>query len=169
MLTISVNLSAKDFYSIDVYRLLTELVDKYGVDSRKLRLEITETALLDEPEKTDEVVSRLQEKDFLVEIDDFGKGHSSLSLLKDIRADVLKIDMSLLREIEKKQRSRIILESVISMANSLGMEVTTEGVETEQQLRSLTAMGCEHFQGFYFSQPIPVEEFEMRYAPGKRV
>lgn len=168
-LTISVNLSAKDFYSIDVYRVLTELVDKYGVDSRKLRLEITETALLDEPEKTDEVVSRLQEKGFLVEIDDFGKGHSSLSLLKDIRADVLKIDMSLLREIEKKQRSRIILESVISMANSLGMEVTTEGVETEQQLRSLTAMGCEHFQGFYFSQPIPVEEFEMRYAPGKRV
>lgn len=161
--SISVNMSAKDFYSIDVYEVLTGLVDRYGVDSRRLRIEITETALLVEPEKSDLVVSRLRERGFLVEIDDFGKGFSSLSLLKNIQADVLKVDMSFLREIRDRERSRIILRSVISMAEALGMEVITEGVETEQQLRALTDMGCSHFQGFYFSRPIPAEEFEEKY------
>lgn len=164
-LTISVNVSAKDFYSIDVARELTELVDRYGVDSRMLRLEITETALLGNPEKCDSIVSGLREKGFLVEIDDFGKDNSSLSLLKDIKADVLKIDMSFLREIRDKERSRIILRSLIGMADSLGMEVITEGVETKQQLHALTEMGCRHFQGYYFSRPIPVDEFEAKF-PG---
>jgi len=95
-----------------------------------------------------------------VEIDDFGKGFSSLSLLKDIQADVLKIDMSLLREIESKPRSRIILESVINMAKALGMDVITEGVEKETQVKMLSDMGCHHFQGYYYSRPIPVDEFE---------
>ena len=162
-LFISVNMSAKDIYSIDVYEVLTGLVEKYGVDSRMLRLEITETALLVEPEKSDAVVSKLRAKGFLVEIDDFGKGYSSLSLLKNIQADVLKIDMSFLREIRDGERSRAILQSVIGMADSLGMDVITEGVETEQQLHALSEMGCSHFQGYYFSRPVPVEEFEARY------
>jgi EAL domain-containing protein (putative c-di-GMP-specific phosphodiesterase class I) len=163
-LFISVNMSAKDIYSIDVYEVLTGLVEKYGVDSRMLRLEITETALLVEPEKSDAVVSKLRAKGFLVEIDDFGKGYSSLSLLKNIQADVLKIDMSFLREIRDGERSRAILQSVIGMADSLGMDVITEGVETEEQLRALSEMGCSHFQGYYFSRPVPVEEFEARYV-----
>ena len=163
-LTISVNMSAKDFYSMDVYKALTELIEKYDVESRKLRIEITETALLEEPEKSDRIVAMLKGKGFCVEIDDFGKGYSSLGLLKDIQADVLKIDMSLLSEIESKQRSRIILESVINMAGSLGMEVITEGVETLSQMNSLATMGCRNFQGFYFSQPVTVEEFDRVYA-----
>jgi EAL domain-containing protein (putative c-di-GMP-specific phosphodiesterase class I) len=114
-LFISVNISAKDFYSIDVYEALTGLVDKYDVDSSLLRLEITETALLMEPEKSHDVISKLRSRGFLVEIDDFGKGHSSLGLLKDIHADVLKIDMSFLQEIQHKERSRTILGSIISM------------------------------------------------------
>jgi diguanylate cyclase (GGDEF)-like protein len=162
-LSVSVNMSAKDFYSIDVYEVLTGLVNRYGVDSRLLRLEITETALLVEPEKSDAVVSRLRRRGFLVEIDDFGKGFSSLSLLKNIQADVLKIDMSFLREIRDRERSRIILRSVISLAEALGMDVISEGVETEQQLRALSDMGCTHFQGYLFSPPIPVEEFEEKY------
>ena len=166
-LTISVNMSAKDFYSVDVYDILTKLTDKYDVDSRKLRLEITETALLVEPEKSDEVVSKLRKKGFLVEIDDFGKGYSSLSLLKNIQADVIKIDMGFLREIRDRERSRVILQSVINLAGLLGMEVITEGVETEQQLRALSEMGCNHFQGYYFSRPVPVGEFEMKFAPAR--
>ena len=162
-LSISVNMSAKDFYSIDVYEVLTGLVDRYGVDSRMLRLEITETALLVDPEKSDAVVSKLRNRGFLVEIDDFGKGFSSLSLLKNIRADVLKIDMGFLREIRDDERSRIILRSVICLAEALGMDVITEGVETEQQLKALSEMGCSHFQGYYFSKPIPAEEFERKY------
>ena len=162
-LSISVNMSAKDFYSLDVYSALTELTARYGVDNRMLRLEITETALLEDPDTGNAVVSRLRNAGFLVEIDDFGKGYSSLSLLKDIQADVLKIDMSLLREIESKPRSRVILESVINMARALGMDVINEGVETPAQIRMLTDMGCHHFQGYYFSRPITVQEFEERY------
>ena len=164
-LTISVNMSAKDFYSVDVYTVLTGLIEKYGVESKRLRLEITETALLDNPENSNSIVSRLRERGFLVEIDDFGKGYSSLSMLKDIHADVLKIDMSLLREIESKRRSRLILESVINMADSLGMDVITEGVETETQVMTLSGMGCHYFQGYYFSRPVTVEAFEQLFQP----
>ena len=167
-LSISVNMSAKDFYSIDVYETLTSLIEKYDVDNRLLRLEITETALLVEPDTSDSVVSRLRKRGFLVEIDDFGKGYSSLSLLKNIQADVLKIDMGFLQEIKDKKRSRIILESVINMAGSLGMDVITEGVETEQQLKALSSMGCGYFQGFYFSQPLPVDTFEEKYVGGTK-
>ena len=166
-LAISVNMSAKDFYSIDVYEVLTGLVEQYGVECRLLRLEITETALLAEPEKSLKVVSRLRERGFFVEIDDFGSGYSSLSLLKNIKADMLKIDMGFLHEISDRERSRIILRSVINLAGDLGMEVLTEGVETEQQLQCLSDMGCGSFQGYYFSRPIPVEAFEAKYAAGK--
>ena len=165
-LTISVNMSAKDFFSIDVYDVLTKLTEKYKVDNSMLRLEITETALLVEPDKSDAIVTRLRKDGFIVEIDDFGRGYSSLSLLKSIQADVLKIDRSFLCEMRDKKRSRIILETVINMATSLGMEVISEGVETEEQLHSLSAMGCSHFQGYYFSRPVPVDEFEAKYVIG---
>ena len=162
-LTISVNVSAKDFYSIDIYRILTGLTEKYGVSNDRLRLEITESALVKEPERRHPVLSRLQEAGFLIEIDDFGKGQSSLSLLKDIRADILKLDMGFLRETENRKRGQIILRTVITMANELGMQVIAEGIETEKQLRSLSSMGCDHFQGYYFSRPIPVADFENKY------
>ncbi|MBR4089405.1 MAG: EAL domain-containing protein [Mogibacterium sp.] len=160
VLTISVNMSAKDFFSIDVYKVLTELVEKYQVDAGKLRLEITETALLEEPESSKSIIKKLRERGFVVEIDDFGKGYSSLSMLKDIQADVLKIDMSLLHEIDRKSRSKIILRSIVNMANDLGMDVITEGVETAAQLKTLSDMGCHQFQGFYFARPLPAEKFD---------
>lgn len=166
-LTISVNVSAKDFYSFDVADVLTSLVDELAVDSHMLRLEITETALLGKPGQCEAVVSKLRQKGFLVEIDDFGKDNSTLSLLKDINADVLKIDRSLICETKDNERSRTILESLIGMAKSLGMEVIAEGVETEQQLHTLTAMGCNQFQGFYFSKPVAVEVFEAEFIAPK--
>ena len=88
-------------------------------------------------------------------------------MLKDIRADVLKIDVLFLRETENKERSRVILSSVIDMAKRLGISVITEGVETKEQIQMLTDMGCEMFQGFYFSQPVPVEKFEEIYLSGR--
>ena len=166
-LTISVNVSAKDFYSIDVAREMAELVDRYGVDSHMLRLEITETAFLGKPDEYESIVSGLRQKGFLVEIDDFGKDNSTLSFLKDIKADVLKIDMSFLEEIRESERNQIILKSVISLADSLGMDVITEGVETQEQLRILTEMGCNHFQGYLFCRPVPVDVFEMRFSSGE--
>ena len=166
-LTISVNVSAKDFYSIDVAREMAELVDRYGVDSHMLRLEITETAFLGKPDEYESIVSGLRQKGFLVEIDDFGKDNSTLSFLKDIKADVLKIDMSFLEEIRESERNQIILKSVIGLADSLGMDVITEGVETQEQLRILTEMGCNHFQGYLFCRPVPVDVFEMRFSSGE--
>ena len=161
-LTISVNVSVKDFYNMDVVRVLSELIDKYSVDSCMLRLEITETALLGSTDACELVVSDLRRKGFLVEIDDFGKDNSTLSFLKDINADVLKIDMCFLQEIRNNERNRIILQSMISLAYSLGMDVIAEGVETEEQLRVLTEMGCNHFQGYFFCRPLPAEAFEKR-------
>jgi EAL domain-containing protein (putative c-di-GMP-specific phosphodiesterase class I) len=143
---------------------MTELIDKYEVDSRLLRLEITETAFLGNSDKYENIVSELRQKGFLVEIDDFGKDNSTLAFLKDIHADVLKIDMSLLQEIKENERNQIVLKSVISMADSLGMDVITEGVETEEQLHVLTEMGCNHFQGYFFCRPVPVDVFEMKYS-----
>ena len=81
-------------------------------------------------------------------------------MLKDIQADVLKIDMSLLHEIDRKSRSKIILRSIVNMANDLGMDVITEGVETAAQLKTLSDMGCHQFQGFYFARPLPAEKFD---------
>jgi EAL domain-containing protein (putative c-di-GMP-specific phosphodiesterase class I) len=167
-LFISVNVSAKDFYSIDVPREITGLVTKYGADSSKLRLEITETALLGEPDACDSIVAELRQRGFLVEIDDFGKDNSTLNLLKDIKADVLKIDMSFLAEIGDNERNRIILKSVIGMADALGMDVITEGVETEDELSILAEMGCNHFQGYLFSRPVPVDEFEKKFSAAEQ-
>lgn len=163
-LTISVNMSAKDFYYVDIYEVLTGLIRKYSVESKKLRLEITETALVEDPEKTADLISRLRRAGFYVEIDDFGKGHSSLSLLKNIHADMLKIDMGFLHETENAERTRIIIGAIISMAEELGMDVLTEGVETKEQLTALSEIGCRYFQGFYFSKPLPAEKFEELYG-----
>ena len=165
-LTISVNMSAQDFYHVDVYQTLVGLVERYGVPADRLKIEITETVLLEDPEIAGKVIAKLRQKGFLVEIDDFGKGYSSMSLLRDVSADVLKIDMSLLRDIETKQRNRIIVESIVSMATALGMSVVVEGVETKEQLQLLAAMGCRYFQGYYFSRPVPVAEFEAKCGSG---
>ncbi len=162
-MTISVNMSARDFYNIDVYRVLKDLVTKYGVEAVRLRLEITETALARDADQCSAAIAQLRQAGFIIEIDDFGNGQSSLSMLKDIQADLLKIDMGFLRETDNKNRSRIILGAIIRLADSLGMDVVTEGVETKAQLQFLFSQGCQSFQGYYFSRPIPVEEFEQRY------
>lgn len=159
-LYISVNVDPTDFYHLDVPKLLGELCHRYGVDTARLRVEITETALFDDVEKQSRIVETLHQAGFKVEIDDFGKGYSSLSLLKDIHADVLKIDMGFIRGKSNLRRSRIILESVIEMARNLNMAVITEGVETREQVDNLLELGCNDFQGFYFSRPLPVRDFE---------
>ena len=160
---ISVNISAKDFYYLDLYEVFTGLVKKYDINPARLNLEITETVIMSDVKMHMEVISKLQEFGFHIEIDDFGSGYSSLNTLKDIKADVLKIDMLFLRDTENQSRSKAILSSVISMAKTLNMPVITEGVETKNQVDFLSVMGCEMFQGYYFSKPVPVKEFEQKY------
>lgn len=157
------NISSKDFTYLDIYQIFTSLVEKYQISPKSLKLEITETAFLEDTEKQLALIDRLQEYGFDIEIDDFGNGFSSLNLLKDIKANILKIDMAFLEERQNMHRSWAILNSIVALAASIGMETITEGVETQDQVSKLTEMGCDMFQGFYFSRPVPIDEFESRY------
>ena len=155
----SVNVSRMDLQNGDLPEQFTALVAKYGLEPDQLRLEITESAYTDRPEQLAAMVARLRAAGFTVEMDDFGTGYSSLNMLKDIRIDVLKLDMKFLSGGEEA-RGRQIVQSIVDMAHRLDMRVIAEGVETAQQARELTALGCDAMQGYYFSRPLPPEELE---------
>jgi diguanylate cyclase (GGDEF)-like protein len=160
---ISVNISPRDFYYLDIYSTFVELVNEYRISPANLKLEITETALMSDFDKQFMLMKRLREYGFQIEIDDFGSGYSSLNMLKDMPVDVIKIDMGFLRQTEHMKKSRIILETIVSLAKRLEMPVVVEGVETEEQLAFLKELECNVYQGYYFSKPIPVAEFEEKY------
>ena len=164
-LYISVNISTKDFYYMNVYETITKLVEKYGIIPSTLKLEITETAIMTGTAGELEIIERFRKYGFDVEIDDFGSGYSSLNTLKDMDVDVLKIDMGFLRTTrpDRLERSMSIINTIISLTRTLGLSVVTEGVETREQVDKLTQMGCGVYQGYYFSKPIPVKQFEETY------
>jgi len=165
---LSVNISAKDMYYMNIYDEFTSLINKYGISPSSLRLEVTESSVMLDKGRQFELLEKLRRFGFMIEIDDFGSGYSSLNMLKDIEFDMLKIDMEFLRETEHVEKSRRILKSVIQMAKSIGTQVITEGVETEEQLKFLIEAGCFNFQGYYFDRPMPVEKFEEKYLKEKR-
>ncbi|MDD6381922.1 MAG: EAL domain-containing protein [Selenomonadaceae bacterium] len=160
--TISVNISVKDMYYLDLYEVFTHLVQQYDINPASLELEITETVFMDKPREAMALIRRLQAYGFRIAIDDFGSGYSSLRLLKDIQADILKIDMEFLQRTAHHRRSRIILQAIVSLAQALSMPTIVEGVETKEQADYLRSIGSTIFQGFYFSEPIPIAEFENR-------
>ena len=160
-LFLSVNISPKDFYFMDVAAELKAIVAEFGLDPEKLRLEITETVMMTNEEKHLAVIKELREAGFMVEMDDFGSGWSSLNMLKDIPLDVLKIDMKFLSGGSEDERSKRILRSVVQLAEDLGLESIIEGVETEEQYRTLADMGCKLFQGFYIARPMSPDAFEL--------
>ncbi|MDO5154462.1 MAG: EAL domain-containing protein [Eubacteriales bacterium] len=148
---------------MDLYKTFTELITRYDISPKQLKLEITETAFMQDIEKQLELIGKLQAFGFDLEIDDFGSGYSSLNMLKDWTADVLKIDMGFLREIKTRERTKVILGMIVDLAKQLEMTVITEGVETKEQVDYLTSVGCDMFQGYYFAKPISVEQFEKEY------
>ena len=145
---ISVNISAKDFYHIDVYQTFKNLVSKYGIDTDKLHIEITETALSEDKQAAHKTIERLHDEGFIIEIDDFGSGYSSFNFLKDVCADVIKIDRVFLKKSSHEERGEQILRSIISLSHDIGMDVITEGVENVDQLSMLAKMNCDWFQGY---------------------
>lgn len=162
-LHISVNISPKDFYYIDIYEVFTGLTEKYGINPKNLNLEITETALMSELKNQFSLLERLRKYGFHIEIDDFGSGYSSLNTLKDLDVDVLKLDMGFLGETTHRERSRTIMNMIISMSKQLGLSVVSEGVETCEQVDYLAAAGCDIFQGYYFAKPMTTDDFEQKY------
>ena len=160
---VSVNLSPLDFYYIDVYATFSELVAKYDISPKNLHIEITETAMLDDLEIKLPVIERLRLAGFKFAMDDFGSGFSSLNLLKDLPVDILKLDMAFLYHAKDIAKSKIIIQQIIELAKKLGMTTITEGVETEAHLEFLKSIGCNSFQGYYFTKPIPIQDFEEKY------
>jgi len=162
-LYISVNISAKDLYFMNIYQVFLGLIARYQINPRNLKLEITESAIAMDFDRHLELIGKLRNIGFVVEMDVFGSGYSSLNMLKDINVDVLKIDMAFLRKANDEEKSKKILQMIISLSKQLGMQVVTEGVEKEEQVKFLTEMGSDLFQGYYFNKPMDVESFERIY------
>lgn len=159
-LNLSINISPKDFYFMDIYEVITGLVKEHGIDPGHLHLEITESAVMNNATEHIKTINKLRDFGFTFEMDDFGSGYSSLNMLKDMPVDVLKIDMVFLSKTDDFKKSKTILNSIVDMANHLDMLQITEGVETKEQFDMLKEMGCKLFQGYFFSKPVPVDEFE---------
>lgn len=164
-LTISVNVSPQDFEYMDVVNTFISFADTYGIDRKKLKIEITESSILSRRVKESRVIDRLVDAGFQLEIDDFGKGYSSLNTLKDINARTLKLDMAFLQMTNKdKKRGEVIIESVIQMGKRLGMHIVAEGVETVRERDYLIHLGCDYLQGYLFSWPVPVPGFVEKFG-----
>ncbi len=160
---ISVNISPKDFYFVDVYQTFVGLLDKYRIEPKQLKLEITESAVMRDFETQKELINKLRSLGFVVEMDDFGSAYSSLNMLKDIDVDVIKLDMGFLQQSVNSEKGKSILRMVVGLSKQLGIPVISEGVETREQLQFLQELGCEMFQGFYLGRPMDVQLFEIKY------
>ncbi|MCI2058293.1 MAG: EAL domain-containing protein [Oscillibacter sp.] len=158
-LPISVNVSRVDLYDPALCDTVAALADRYGVDRSMFRIEITESAYMDNPAQLLDTVKRFNAAGFSVLMDDFGSGYSSLSMLVNIPVSTLKIDMEFVRDVGLSERSNSMMTSVIRMAKWLEMTVIAEGVEDRVQLDYLRSVGCDRVQGYYYSKPLPIEEF----------
>ena len=166
---ISVNISPRDFYYFEIHKIFADLVKRYDISPEYLNIEITETTIMSDVPNVRQEIQKLQQSGFIVEMDDFGSGYSSLNTLKDIDVDILKIDMGFIRETSNGEKAKIILDAIVKMAKKLQMPVITEGVEKAEQVHTLTKMGCDVFQGYYFSKPISVADFEDAYLDKQKM
>jgi diguanylate cyclase (GGDEF)-like protein len=158
---ISVNVSRIDLYNPRLPEDLKALVEKYNILPSCLNLEITESVFTENTEALNRMVCRFRDMGFLVLMDDFGSGYSSLNVLKDVDVDVLKIDMRFLSNTQNEQKSRTIISAVVQMAREIGISVVTEGVETQEQADFLRSIGCNFAQGYLFSEPVTLEQYEL--------
>lgn len=156
---ISVNLSRSDIFDPTLVEHLSRLIKQNGLDFRHINLEVTESAYTDNAKKLIDVIHQLRDLGFHIEMDDFGSGYSSLNMLSDMPFDVLKMDMKFIRSIETNETDRRLVTLILDIARYLKVKVVAEGVETEGQLAILREGNCDMAQGYYFSRPLPPEEF----------
>lgn len=161
-LYIAVNISEKDFFFTDIYKTFTKLVELYDINPQNLHLEITEAVLMSDFTRAHKLLDRLRMFGFVITIDNFGSGFSSLNMLKDINPQILKIDMALLEDIEFQDRNRIILETIIEMAHALEIKVIGQGVETAAQYDLLKSFNCEFYQGHSICEAVCVSDYEAK-------
>ena len=166
--SVSVNVSRADIYNADLLDMLTAMVHAYGLEPSRLHLEITESAYTENPGQLIETVRGLRERGFVIEMDDFGSGYSSLNMLTNLPIDMLKLDMQFIRNETAKPENQGILRFIIEIARWLKLSVVAEGVETKEQFERLKKIGCDYVQGYYFAKPMPAGEFEALIGEGKR-
>ena len=159
-LFVAVNVSARQFRQADFAGKVSRILQDTGFDPHCLELELTETTLMTHAEENIETLKKLKETGIRIAIDDFGTGYSSLGYLKRLPVDILKIDRSFVSDVTDNRDDAAIVEAIIAMARSLALHVIAEGVETVEQSQFLQARKCDEMQGYYFSHPLPVEEFE---------
>jgi EAL domain-containing protein (putative c-di-GMP-specific phosphodiesterase class I) len=158
-LVMAVNLSAVQFRQPDLPSLVTRILDEEGLPPEYLELELTEGVAMHDPQGAIAVMNNLHERGVRMSIDDFGTGYSSLSHLKKFKVYKLKIDQSFVRDISTDPEDKAIVSAVIHMAQSLGLLTIAEGVETAGQLAFLREQGCDEVQGYYYSRPMPADQF----------
>lgn len=164
-LPVSVNVSRMHIYNQDLREILSRLVEKYNIPKGYLELELTESMFPDNMQSLFSTLRELQDAGFVLAMDDFGSGYSSLNMLKDMPLNVLKIDCEFFGETEEEKRGRTVVRHTVAMAHELQMRVVAEGVETAGEADFLSETGCDTAQGFYFARPVPVDEFEKLAFP----
>ena len=160
LLPVSVNLSRADVFDPTLVDRVVRLIRENDLDFKDIKLEVTESAYTDQAKDVLDVVLRLREQGFEIEMDDFGSGYSSLNMLSDMPIDVLKMDMKFIRNIESSDTDMRLVRLILDIAKYLRVKAVAEGVETPGQLSLLREAGCDIVQGFFFSRPVPPEEFE---------
>ena len=163
---ISVNLSRKRFGDVNLVSHLVDIVDSYGVSHELIDFELTESATYDNKEEMIRVLSELREKGFKISMDDFGTGYSSLSLLTEMPIDTLKIDKSFVDKIgmdTERGEDVTVIRLIIALARELEIVCLAEGAESKDQVDRLRTLGCDVVQGYYYSKPIPMDDFEKKY------
>ena len=157
---VSVNLSRAEMYDPALVDTFEKITSDFGITSKDIYLEITESAYVRDSDQIVDRVKELRNHGFFIEMDDFGSGYSSLNMISELPIDALKLDMMFIRNAFDKQNDTIMISIVIDIADYLGVPVIAEGVETEEQYLALKKLGCTIIQGYYFSKPVPAEEFE---------
>ena len=166
---VAVNIAERQFKHVNLPRLVSKVLTETGLPPELLDLELTEGILIDQVDQAVETLECLKEMGVSLSLDDFGTGYSSLSYLKRFALDTLKVDRSFVMDIPKDEDDMAITRAIVEMGRSLGLKVVAEGVENEEQLRFLQRIGCQFFQGFYFSKPISAAELERLLVEGKAI
>jgi EAL domain-containing protein (putative c-di-GMP-specific phosphodiesterase class I) len=159
-ISIAVNISAHQFRQANFVEQVLAVIERTGAHPGKLKMELTETMLLEDPEDVIAKMKRLKSHGLRFSMDDFGTGYSSLAYLKRLPLDELKIDRAFVRDILSDIASCAIAQTIISLGTTMGLSVIAEGVETEQQRELLIRLGCHSFQGYLFNQPLTIKEVE---------
>lgn len=160
---VSVNLSAVQFRNINLAKQIKEVLMHYAISPKYIVLEITESAVMEDVSCAQVIIDELKDYGFAISIDDFGTGYASIGYLKKFMFDHLKIDISFIREIAKNMQDRSLVEAIISIAKTLNLKTIAEGIENEEQLYIMSALGCEMGQGFFWGHPVSGSEIEDKY------